>query len=403
MPRLSEACFWSILVFLAPAAVAQSGVPLILSVTNAASYSSGPISPGEMVVIFGTGIGPTQLVKLSLDNQGRIATSLAEVQILFDGVRSPLIYVSQTQVAEYLRDTLHLEHGEAGARLMIQQLRERNFVLCQAGAEYLSFVHRTFLEYFCASAFVRRFLATVSIEELQQVFQTHWREESWSEVLMLIAGMVPEVHAGKLIEGLLEQDNPERDFENVFLAAACWREVVESGRTGTARRKLWRDLLAAAEFMPAGVAYPVDHAGTESRLIWTLNIRTRAVTTIGVTFAGDSQALKWLKECLAHRKSWAMRQAAVRALAKGWRAQAETGAWLRWAGRPEEDENVRITAVRETARGWNKDPETFEWLRTLAESDKDVAVRNAAVQELKHSWSHDAETVDFLRSLVDPQ
>jgi uncharacterized protein (TIGR03437 family) len=99
MRRLPGACLVAVLVFLAPKASSQSGKPLILSVTNAANYSSGPISPGEMVVIFGAEIGPIQLVNVRLDDQGRIATSLSEVQLLFDGIASPLIYVSQNQVS----------------------------------------------------------------------------------------------------------------------------------------------------------------------------------------------------------------------------------------------------------------------------------------------------------------
>jgi predicted NACHT family NTPase len=43
------------------------------------------------------------------------------------------------------------------ARLMIRQLRERNFVLCYLGADNYAFVHRTFLEYFAAWSFVWKF------------------------------------------------------------------------------------------------------------------------------------------------------------------------------------------------------------------------------------------------------
>jgi hypothetical protein len=88
------------------------------------------------------------------------------------------------------------------------KLRERNFVLCQAGAEYFAFVHRTFLEYFCASAIIKRFITTLSMEELQAT--------------------VPGVHAATLVETLLVQRNVERDFENVFFAADCWREMARS-------------------------------------------------------------------------------------------------------------------------------------------------------------------------------
>jgi len=81
------------------------------------------------------------------------------------------------------------------AIIILDQLRERNFILCFLGNDYYSFVHRTFLEYFCAWEFVERFEKQRSLteEELKtEVFGQHWRDESWHEVLRLICGMVGE-------------------------------------------------------------------------------------------------------------------------------------------------------------------------------------------------------------------
>ncbi len=78
---------------------AQVPKPVISAIVNAASYATGPIAPGEMVVVFGNAFGPTQLVNLQLDSQGNIATTLAGIQLLFDGVPAPLIYVSPLQIA----------------------------------------------------------------------------------------------------------------------------------------------------------------------------------------------------------------------------------------------------------------------------------------------------------------
>jgi uncharacterized protein (TIGR03437 family) len=77
----------------------QAPKPTVNAVTNVASYANGPISPGEMVVIFGTGMGPSNLVGLQLDRQGRVANTLSQVQVLFDGNPAPLIYVWATQVS----------------------------------------------------------------------------------------------------------------------------------------------------------------------------------------------------------------------------------------------------------------------------------------------------------------
>src|ERR1035437_10007611 len=80
-------------------AFGQGSKPVISGVGNVASYANGSISPGEMVVIFGSGMGPSGVVTSQLDQQGRIATTLSQVQVLFDGNPAPLIYVSAKQIS----------------------------------------------------------------------------------------------------------------------------------------------------------------------------------------------------------------------------------------------------------------------------------------------------------------
>jgi len=69
-----------------------------IAVVNAATFLAGPVAPGEIVTVYGTGMGPASLVAASLDSSGPpLATTLADVQIAFDGVAAPLLYVSATQ------------------------------------------------------------------------------------------------------------------------------------------------------------------------------------------------------------------------------------------------------------------------------------------------------------------
>ena len=56
-------------------AFGQAPKPTVSAVTNVASYGNGPISPGEMVVIFGSGMGPSSVAGLQLDQQGRVANT----------------------------------------------------------------------------------------------------------------------------------------------------------------------------------------------------------------------------------------------------------------------------------------------------------------------------------------
>jgi uncharacterized protein (TIGR03437 family) len=67
-------------------------------VVNGASFAFGPVSPGEIVALFGSAIGPPTPASLALTNPRLVANSLAGVQVFFDGVPAPLLYASAGQV-----------------------------------------------------------------------------------------------------------------------------------------------------------------------------------------------------------------------------------------------------------------------------------------------------------------
>ena len=80
------------------AAVAGAG-PRILPdcIVNAASYVGRGVAPGEIVTLFGSGIGPPDPVSLSLTDDRRLANTLADTRIWFNDVPAPLVYVSDQQ------------------------------------------------------------------------------------------------------------------------------------------------------------------------------------------------------------------------------------------------------------------------------------------------------------------
>jgi uncharacterized protein (TIGR03437 family) len=71
--------------------------PVLANIVNTASAKPGAISPGEMITLFGTGIGPGPTV-FSLDQSGKVPTNLASTQVLIDGRTAPVLYASATQV-----------------------------------------------------------------------------------------------------------------------------------------------------------------------------------------------------------------------------------------------------------------------------------------------------------------
>jgi uncharacterized protein (TIGR03437 family) len=68
-------------------------------IVNSASYLGGSVAPGEIVTIFGSGLGPAAVVGLQLDSRGYVSNSLGGTQVLFDGVAAPMIYTTATQVS----------------------------------------------------------------------------------------------------------------------------------------------------------------------------------------------------------------------------------------------------------------------------------------------------------------
>jgi uncharacterized protein (TIGR03437 family) len=71
----------------------------ILGQANAGSYSvSGHVAPGEVISLYGSGLGPATGAGAQLDSNGRVATTLAGMQVLFDGAPAPLLYVGNNQI-----------------------------------------------------------------------------------------------------------------------------------------------------------------------------------------------------------------------------------------------------------------------------------------------------------------
>jgi uncharacterized protein (TIGR03437 family) len=78
-----------------------NGAPMLDAhgIVNAASFRSGPVAPGEIVTLFGDGLGPFVSSQLQLDSAGLAATLLNGTRVLFDGVAAPMVYTSPNQVS----------------------------------------------------------------------------------------------------------------------------------------------------------------------------------------------------------------------------------------------------------------------------------------------------------------
>jgi uncharacterized protein (TIGR03437 family) len=68
-------------------------------IANAASMLAGPVAAGELVTLYGSGLGPEDLTINPPDATGAVSSEAAGTEVLFDGVAAPVIYTSATQVA----------------------------------------------------------------------------------------------------------------------------------------------------------------------------------------------------------------------------------------------------------------------------------------------------------------
>ena len=71
--------------------------PAITAIVNSASYAAGSIAPGSILTIFGSNLGPPQLVSGAIAN-GQLATTAGGVQVTFDGTPAPVLYARSNQV-----------------------------------------------------------------------------------------------------------------------------------------------------------------------------------------------------------------------------------------------------------------------------------------------------------------
>jgi uncharacterized protein (TIGR03437 family) len=77
---------------------ATTPLPTITAVVNSASYASGAVSPGEMITIGGTGLGPANPAYLTLDSNGNVSTAIGGVTVTIGGTPAPMVYAGSNQI-----------------------------------------------------------------------------------------------------------------------------------------------------------------------------------------------------------------------------------------------------------------------------------------------------------------
>lgn len=80
--------------------VAPNPAFTLSGVVSAASYASGFVAPGQIVVIFGDNLGPAARRTLEVNPAGtHVTTSLGGTRVLWDDIPAPVIYTSSRQLS----------------------------------------------------------------------------------------------------------------------------------------------------------------------------------------------------------------------------------------------------------------------------------------------------------------
>ncbi|MFN9630795.1 MAG: SIR2 family protein [Cyanobacteriota bacterium] len=296
-----------------------------------------------------------------------------------DGLAGNIIeegHLEQT-LAEGL-GALSCRRPDRAARALIGQLRGRNFMLSFVGGGRYAFVHRTFLEYFCALAVLEQFQVeqVLTLEQLKGEIFGHWRDETWHEVLTLLAGMIAPRFIKEVLAWLLQQPDPDHSCEAIFLAARCVGEVRNRRELEGLDHEILEYLKGLIRF---DLPYYYDPWEEDQQRVG--KIHQRSVQLVAYVGCGHANSKNWLKERAQTDENWAVRQSAVSELARGWKEDPETVLWLKERAQTDENGPVRRSAVSELARGWNKDPEVQTFLRALKPPPPEISNQDGHHQE----------------------
>jgi hypothetical protein len=297
----------------------------------------------------------------------------------------------QACLTTYLKEKKEAQSAPSIATITIDQLRERNFVLCSLGGEAYGFIHRTFLEYFCASEMVYQFekQRTLSFEQLRdQVFGQHWQDETWHEVLRLICGMVDGSFAGQLIEFLIAQKYEqvpsgkpglrdrealqEKGLANLLLAMDCCAEVSQSAAIAKARQRLLQAFQQAFGDVPE----------------WWF---VEAIVNSVAKAPRFPEALPWLKDQVLNDRSGRVYSKALEAIARYYHDDPATLPWLKEAFHADNRERLRAEVVEAIAEHYHNDPATLPWLKEAFQADNRERVRAMVVRAIARYYLNDLD------------
>lgn len=207
--------------------------------------------------------------------------------------------------------------------IIINQLRERNFILCHPGGDHYAFVHSTFLEFFCAWELVWQFEKTqkYSVDDIQNTFNKYWRNHSWHEILKLIIGMIDEEYAGKIINYLINLEQVE--FENIFQACEFIIEVKNREKIISVDRNLKTKMYNLVNYSITDYYEPYGNGKFIVEDSSSQIFRSNVVAIIAKTWRHVPETKEWLISMMSPYNKPDLIKSAINALINGWKTDLD--------------------------------------------------------------------------------
>ena len=219
-------------------------------------------------------------------------------------------------------------------------------------------------------------------------------DESWHEVLRLIAGMIEARFVGEIIEFLMDIDGEEEEFNNLFLAAECLGEVRNRKVIEEIDTRLYRRIIILIHYND----YYLIHGKNKRDTIFEIN--KKGVERIGTVWDRHPRTLTMLKELAIKGHNDVVQYHAVITIANSLKNDSKTLSWLKNIPIENGDDVSTIAALEGVARYFQEDLTILPWLKNIASNNGSDFIRYHAIQALVRNFKTDSDTLDFLKQCI---
>ncbi|MFE6730123.1 HEAT repeat domain-containing protein [Streptomyces californicus] len=309
--------------------------------------------------------------------------------------------------------------AEVAARLMVDHLRSRNFLLAHYGGGLYGFVHRTFLEYLAATDLLRRREEEEwTRDDLIDLLAQQAQDSDWHEVLLLMAGGLKQRDVAALLARLLELHHRDAtSYPEVPMLVLAIKVLAETADIGAPYVPGTDDPHLSVAAQSDAVIDALTRALQDFEEL-DLENALPALGTFDHFWSGRDRFMRWYRAQGVFRQDlFGAASAVAAALSRtaqeaivlfhacrlgGGSPGSQSGSllgvlgerWPNWPGAFDtvlcsaegDDSDTRCSALDALGRWWSDRPGVFDTVLRAA-SEKDPDVRHAAFDVLGRWWS----------------